>query len=389
MNPVHNPYAPGAGTPPAELAGRDDLREPVRVAVERRRAGLPAQSVLMVGLRGVGKTVLLDRMRDDAEASGIHTVRIEAPEGRSLPALRAPQLRQALLRLSRQQQAKALAQRGLRALAGFAKSLKLKYADIEVGIDIDPEPGLADNGDHDLQALLEAVGAAALVLFVDEMQYVKEDELAALVTALHRAAQRRLPVGLVGAGLPQLPGRMGRAKLYAERLFDFPPVGPLNAAAARLAIVKPAQAQGVDYAAAAVQASVRQTQGCPYFLQEWGKHAWDHAAASPIRVQDVTAARVSTMAALDEGFFRVRFDRLTPAEKRYLRAMAELGPGPHRSGDIAEVLGKKVTSLGPTRAQRIDKGMVWSPNHGDTAFTVPLFDDFMKRIAPGDGWRTA
>ena len=395
MDPIRNPYAPGAGTPPPELAGRDDLREQVRVGIERMRRGLQSKSVLMVGLRGVGKTVLLDRMRDDAEAAGIHTVRIEAPEGRSLPALLAPQLRQALLRLSRQKAAKALAQRALRALAGFAKSLKVKYADIEVGLDLDPEPGLADNGDleHDLQALLEAVGEAAksagtaLAMFIDELQYVKEDELAALITALHRCAQRRLPVTLVGAGLPQLPGRMGRAKSYAERLFDFPQVGPLNDVAARLAIAKPAREQGVDFSDSAVRALVQQTQGYPYFLQEWGKHAWDHAAQSPIRDKDVAAARTSAIAALDDSFFRVRFDRLTPAEKRYLRAMAELGPGPHRSGDIAEQLQRKVTSLGPTRSQLIDKGMVWSPSHGDTAFTVPLFDEFMKRIMPGADWR--
>lgn len=395
MDPVRNPYAPGAGTPPPELAGRNDLREQVRVGLARLRRGLQAKSVLMVGLRGVGKTVLLDRMRDEAEAAGIHTLRIEAPEGRSLPALLAPQLRQALLRLSRQRAAKALAQRALRALAGFAKSLKVKYQDIEVGLDLDPEPGLADNGDleHDLQALLEAAGEAAkgagtaLVMFIDELQYVKEDELAALITSLHRCAQRQLPVTLVGAGLPQLPGRMGRAKSYSERLFDFPQVGPLNAAAARLAIVKPAKEQGVDFSDKAVAAVVQQTQGYPYFLQEWGKHAWDHAARSPILDKDVVAARTSTVAALDESFFRVRFDRLTPAEKRYLRAMAELGPGPHRSGDIAEQLQRKVTSLGPTRAQLIDKGMVWSPSHGDTAFTVPLFDEFMKRIMPGEDWR--
>ena len=396
MDPIRNPYAPGAGTPPPELAGRGELREKLRVAIERLRLGLPAKSVMMVGLRGVGKTVLLERMRDDAEAAGVHTLRIEAPEGRSLPALLAPQLRQALLRLSRHEQSKALAQRALRALAGFAKGLKLKYADIEVGLDFEPEPGLADNGDleHDLQALLEVVGTAAqtagtaLVLFIDELQYVKEDELAALITAMHRCNQRRLPVGLVGAGLPQLPGRMGRAKSYAERLFDFPVVGPLNAAAAQLAIAKPARAQGVEITDLAVADIVARTQGYPYFLQEWSKHAWDHAAASPIQREDVEAASTTAVAALDESFFRVRFDRLTLAEKRYLRAMAELGAGPHRSGDIAEILQRKVTSLGPTRAQLIDKGMVWSPNHGDTAFTVPLFDAFMKRIMPGDDWRT-
>ena len=236
MDPVRNPFAPGAGTPPPELAGRDDLRETVRIALERVRLGLPTKSILMIGLRGVGKTVLLDRMRDDAEGEGIQTVRIEAPEGRSLPAMLAPQLRQALLRLSRNAQAKALSHRALRALAGFAQALKVKYHDIEVGVDFDPEPGLADNGDleHDLQALLETVGAAAkkagtaLAMFVDELQYVEESQLAALITALHRAAQRRLPIVLLGAGLPQLRGQMGLAKSYAERLFDFPEIGPLQ-----------------------------------------------------------------------------------------------------------------------------------------------------------------
>lgn len=395
MDPVRNPYAPGAGTPPAELAGRDDLRELVRVATERVRLGLPTKSVLMVGLRGVGKTVLLDRLREDAEERGIHTVRIEAPEGRSLPALLAPQLRQALLRLSRSEQAKEAGHRALRALAGFAKSLKVQFGDIEVGFDFDPEPGLADNGDleHDLQALLEEVGKAAksagtaLVLFIDELQYVKEPELAALIMALHRCAQRRLPVTLVGAGLPQLRGRMGKAKSYAERLFDFPEVGPLPAEAARIAIVRPASAQGVDIQEDAVRRIVELTKGYPYFLQEWGKHAWDVATASPITIDDVRLASTAAVAALDESFFRVRFDRLTPAERRYLRAMADLGPGPHRSGDIAERIGKKVTALGPLRNQLIAKGMIWSPSHGDTAFTVPLFDEFMKRIMPGDDWR--
>lgn len=395
MDPVSNPFAPGAGTPPPELAGRDDLREMVRVAIERVRRGLPTKSILMVGLRGVGKTVLLDRMRDDAEAAGIHTVRIEAPESRSLPALLAPQLRQALLRLSRNEQAKALAQRALRALAGFAKALKFKYQDIEVGVDFDPEPGLADNGDleHDLQALLEVVGAAAqkagtaLVLFIDELQYVQEDQLAALITALHRTAQRRLPVVLVGAGLPQLRGRMGQAKSYAERLFDFPEIGALPEPAAKIAIRKPAEAQGVEIKEDALRRIVKETHGYPYFLQEWGKHAWDAAVASPISLRDVGLASKAAVAALDESFFRVRFDRLTPVEKKYLRAMAELGPGPHRSGDVAEKLDRKVTSLGPTRNQLISKGMVWSPSHGDTAFTVPLFDEFMRRIMPGDDWK--
>ena len=397
MDPVTNPFAPGAGTPPPELAGRDELRDAVRVAIARAKLGRPSKSLLMVGLRGVGKTVLLDQMRDDAEAIGHQTVRIEAPEGRSLPALLAPQLRQALLRLSRNEQARAYGHRALRALAGFAQGLKVKYQDIEVGLDFEPEPGLADNGDleHDLQALMEATGIAAkeantaLVLFIDELQYVEEEELAALITALHRAAQRRLPVLLVGAGLPQLRGRMGRAKSYAERMFDFPEIGALDDGAARIAIAKPLEDQGVSITTDALDQIVEETRGYPYFLQEWGKHVWDVASESPLSAGDVAKASREATAALDESFFRVRFDRLTPSEKRYLRAMAELGPGPHRSGDIAEVLRRKVTSLGPVRNQLIAKGMIWSPHHGDTAFTVPLFDEFMRRIVPGQDWRSS
>jgi hypothetical protein len=395
VDPVRNPFAPGAGTPPPELAGREELREVVRVACERLRLGRPTKSILMVGLRGVGKTVLLDRMREDAEAVGIHTIRVEAPEGRSLPALLAPQLRLALLRLSMNAKAKALAQRALRGLAGFAKALKVKFGDIEVGVDLEPEPGLADNGDleHDLPALLEVVGAAAkqagtaLVLFIDEIQYVEEEQLGALITALHRTAQSRLPIMLVGAGLPQLRGQMGRAKSYAERLFDFPFIGPLVDADARAAISKPVHEECAEITDAALQCIVANTHGYPYFLQEWGKHAWETADASPISDDDVRQASHVAIAALDESFFRVRFDRLTPLERRYLRAMAELGPGPHRSGDIADELGRSVTALGPTRNQLISKGMIWSPSHGDTAFTVPLFDEFMKRIVPGDEWR--
>ena len=352
--------------------------------------------MLLVGLRGVGKTVLLDRMRENAESEGTQSLRIEAPEDRSLPAMLAPELRVALLRLSHNERAKDLARRALRGLAGFARALKVKYADLEVGLDFEPERGLADNGDLtiDLQALLEASGHAAreggtaLVLFVDELQYVAEDELAALITSLHRTAQRQLPVALVGAGLPQLRGSMGRAKSYAERLFNFPEVGPLEDEAARRAIAKPAADAGVDIDDEALTMIVESTHGYPYFLQEWGKHAWDAADASPISAEDVRKASIAAVAALDESFFRVRLDRLTPSEKRYLRAMAQLGPGPHRSGAIAEMLGVKVTSLGPMRSNLIAKGMVWSPSHGDTAFTVPLFDEFMLRTIPGDDWRT-
>ncbi len=395
MDPIRNPYAPGAGTQPPELAGRDEIRESARIALERTRMGRSTKSLMMVGLRGVGKTVLLDVIRENAESGGICALRMEAPENRSLPSILAPQLRVALLKLSNSQAARRLAQRALRGLAGFVAALKVKFQDIEVGLDLKPEPGLADNGDleADLQDLFEAVGAAAkadgtcVALFVDELQYVEEDQLAALITALHRISQRRLPVVMLGAGLPQVRAHMGKAKSYAERLFEFPEIGPLSREDAKVAIAKPAKDEGVDIEPDALDAVVARTEGYPYFLQEWGKHLWNVAERSPITVSSVEVASEQAIADLDESFFLMRFDRLTPTQKRYLRAMAQLGPGPHRSGDIADELGRKVTSLAPIRSQLLNKGMIWSPSHGDTAFTVPMFDEFMRRIMPGDQWR--
>ncbi|HEV2578051.1 MAG TPA: ATP-binding protein [Acidobacteriaceae bacterium] len=396
MDPVRNPYSPGAGSAPPELAGRERLREQVRIALARLRAGRSAKSVLMVGLRGVGKTVLLDQLMRDAEAEGICTVRSETPENRSLPALLAPQIRLALLHLNRTEAAKDAVARGLRALAGFATALRVKYHDLQVGFDAIPEPGLADNGDleMDLTALIEEVGRAAkgagtaVVLFIDELQYLPQDQFAALIAALHRSIQRQLPVTIVGAGLPQLRALAGEAKSYAERLFEFPTIGPLSAEEAERAIRKPADDAGVSYTDDAVASILERTQGYPYFLQEWGNRAWDIASESPITRENVDRASIEAIATLDESFFRVRFDRLTPTEKRYLRAMAELGPGAHRSGDIAALLEKSVTGLGTLRQSLIVKGMIWSPGHGETAFTVPLFDEFMKRIMPGDDWKT-
>ena len=391
MDPRRNPFAPGAGSPPPELAGREPLLERALVALDRIRAGRAARSTIFYGLRGVGKTVLLGAVRDAVEAERMLAISIEAPENRSLPALLAPSLRAGLLRLDRVARTGAGVKRALAALAGFAK-LRAKYADFELALDFEPEPGLADSGDLDLDLadLIVTVGEAArergtaMVLVVDELQYVAEEQLAALISALHRAAQRRLPVTMVAAGLPQLLGQMGRAKSYAERLFEFVGVGPLDTTAAANAIRVPIEREAESIDVDAIAAIVQETEGYPYFLQEWGKHSWDAADASPIAATDVDAARASALAELDASFFRVRFDRLTPAEKRYLRAMAALGPGPHRSGDVADSLGVKVSSVAPTRNSLIAKGMLYSPAHGDTAFTVPLFDQFMRRVMPGE-----
>ena len=390
MDARKNPYAPGAGTPPPELAGRDAIIEKASVALDRIRGGRAARSLVFYGLRGVGKTVLLNRIRLLAQEQAIVAVMIEAPEGRSLPSLLVPSIRAALLKISRGEAMKAKAKDALRALGSFATSLKIKYADIEIGLGLDNERGVADSGilEGDLTDLVLAVGEAAkesntaVVLFIDELQYIAEEQMRALISALHRASQSQLPITMVGAGLPQLLGSMGAAKSYAERLFEFVSIGKLDSVAATEALCKPAYREGVDFSAGAIDEIIAQTQGYPYFLQEWGKHCWDIALKSPIDAETSQMATASALDELDRSFFRVRFDRLTPTEKRYMRAMAELGPGPHRSGDIADKLKKKVTTVAPMRNTLIAKGMIFSPAHGDTAFTVPLFDGFMRRIIP-------
>lgn len=390
MDPRQNPYAPGAGTPPPELAGRDEIMERAAVALDRIRARKSARGLILYGLRGVGKTVLLNRIRHDAEVRGILSIKLEIPEARPFGALLVPALRSALLRLSRGEALKDNLLKGMRALASFALLLKVKYQDLELGIDADPEIGLADSGDldNDLTDLLLTAGqaaaerATALVLVIDELQYVEQAPLGSLMAALHAASQEQLPITLVAAGLPQLLEWSGRAKSYAERLLEFAPIDRLGEDAARAALVVPASKEGVAFAGDAIEEILTQTGGYPYFLQEWGKHSWDVARTSPITLADARRATNQALAELDASFFRVRLDRLTPAEKRYLRAMAELGPGPHRSGDIAEILDRRVTTVAPTRSSLIAKGMIYSPAHGDTAFTVPLFDGFLKRLGP-------
>jgi hypothetical protein len=389
MDPLRNPYAPGAGTPPPELAGRVELLRRGELVLDRIKAGRPEKSFIATGLRGVGKTVLLVRLKDLAEERGYRLAMIEAREQARLADLLVPHLRRLLLELDRLGTFNEQVKRGLRVLRAFLGAVKVKYEGVEIGVD--PELGTADSGDleADLPEMFAALGRAAkargtaVALLIDELQYLSETELSALIMALHRVAQDSLPVLLIAAGLPQIVGLTGKSKSYAERLFDFPAVGPLAADAARYAIVAPAEAEGVTFAEDAVAEIVRVTQGYPFFLQEWGYTVWNRAPRSPVTLADVTGSHDETIAKLDASFFRVRFDRLTPREKEYLRAMAHLGPGPHRSGDIAEVLRVPVQSIAPIRGSLIRKGMVYSPAHGDTAFTVPLFDAFMQRIMPG------
>jgi hypothetical protein len=393
MNPIRNPFAPGAGSPPPELAGRQELLGHARIVLERVRAGRPEKSFIAVGLRGVGKTVLLVRVRDIAEELGFRTCLIEAHEQKPLPALLVPQLRRLLLDLDRLGALSEQVKRGLRVFRSFVSGLKLRHGEVEVVLDLDPERGTADSGDleADLPEMFSALGkaaasrGAAVALLVDELQYLTETEMSALIMALHRTAQEGLPVLMAAAGLPQVVGLTGRSKSYAERLFDFPELGALPPPEARRALVEPARAEGVAFTEAALAALLAVTEGYPFFLQEWGYAVWNAAARSPIEAGEVHAATAEAIRKLDRSFFRVRFDRLTPREKDYLRAMAELGPSAHRSGDIAEMLGMRVQSAGPLRSGLIRKGMIYSPAHGDTAFTVPLFDQFMKRTMPD--WR--
>ena len=389
MDKARNPYAPGAGNQPPELAGRDDIVEGAKVSIQRVKLGRHAKSFIFIGLRGVGKTVLLNKVSSMAEDLGCKTIHIEAHDGKTLPELLAHEMRSVLLSLNRMAKASDTTKRALRALANFAKSFKVKMNDVEVGLDF-AGSGEAGSGDleGDLTDLFLAVGAAAksrnntVVVTIDELQYLSETELSALIMAVHRVAQKGLPILVVGAGLPQLVGKMGESKSYAERLFDFPKIGPLSPADARIAIKQPATKEGVQFTTSAIDEIIRVTEGYPYFLQEWGYHTWNIAEASPIKEADAQAAAPRATTSLDDSFFRVRFDRLTPREKDYLRAMAELGPGPHRSGDIADMLGVQVESIAPLRSKLITKGMVYSPQHGDTAFTVPLFDKYMKRAMP-------
>jgi len=388
VNRANNPFAPGAGNQPPELAGRDKIIEDASIALARIVKGRSDRGHILLGLRGVGKTVLLNRIEKIAIENGYHVVLIEAPEEKPLADLLLPKLKAILIKLSRQERAKDLALRGLGVLRSFASAFKVTLAGVE--IEVSPEDGVADSGDleTDLPAMLIAVGEAAaaadsgVAILIDEVQYLSATDLSALIVALHRVNQRNQPVVLMGAGLPQIAKLAGDSKSYAERLFRYPPVDKLDEDAAAAAIRKPIEEEGATIEAEAVRLICERTQGYPYFLQEWGYHSWDTAPKSPITAQDVEAASIDATNRLDEDFFRVRFDRLTDREKDYMRAMAELGPGPHRSGDIAVELKIELRSAGPLRDSLIKKGMIYSEKHGKNGFTVPMFDDFMRRAMP-------
>jgi hypothetical protein len=390
MDAIRNPFSPGAGSPPPELVGRDAIMEQARILLGRVKENRPEKSILLTGLRGVGKTVLLNEIERMAAKAGYHTVALEAHENKSLAALIVPSLRKLLFELDRVAGAGDKAKRGLSVLKGFINGVKVTMGGVEIGLDIEPEKGAADSGDleSDLPNLFMAVAEAAeerktlVALLIDELQYFRPEELSALIMAMHKMQQRQLPIVLLGAGLPILPRLAGESKSYAERLFSFPDIGALSESDAIKALQEPTRATGVDFEGVALKEIFRLTQGYPYFLQEWGYQSWNRSVGSPITLQVVREATATVIERLDQNFFRVRFDRLTPSEKRFLRAMAGLGPGAHRSSDIAEALRVQINSIGPGRANLIRKGMIYSPAHGDMAFTVPLFDEFMLRAMP-------
>ena len=388
MDRRRNPFVPGAGLQPPELAGRDRLLSEASIDMDRVLAGRPAKGLILLGLRGAGKTVLLNRLRGLADDKGFRTIRLEAPEGSTLPELLTPELRRTVYSLDLRQAAGNRLRHAAGVLANFAKAFKVTTGDMEFSVDLTPGEGDTGNLEQDLPRLLVAVAEAAaerqtaVGLFIDEVQYLSSSELAAVIVACHETAQQNLPFLFIGAGLPQVAALAAKAKSYAERLFDYPEVGPLETADARSALVKPAQAEGVVFEGDAAEEVVAAARNFPYFIQEWGYQVWNAAPASPITTKMVRTASPQVVAHLDGNFFRVRFDRLTPLEQKYLRAMAELGPGPHATGRIAATLGVHTASVATVRQRLVAKGMVWSQRHGETAFTVPMFDAFMKRQMP-------
>lgn len=385
MDPVRNPFAPGAGSRPPELAGRDAIIADAATALQRAIIGKHGRSQILLGLRGVGKTVLLNKIEELATQYGHVTSFIEAPESKPLTELLYPRLHQVVRQLSLIDSAKASAFQAMRALRAFASVFKISVGDFSISVD--PEEGVADSGnlEYDLSDVFLRIGAAAQAagrgwtLLIDEVQYLNETEYGAVIVAIHRINQKNLPVMFFGAGLPQVAALSGDAKSYAERLFAYPAIGPLSDEAAEEAIRQPIEKEGESISPEALAQIVGKTHGYPYFLQEWGYQTWNAADASPIDREDVASASQAALRRLDEGFFKVRFDRLTPKEREYVIAMAHLGKGPYRSSDVADRLGENVQSLGPRRAKIISKGMIYSPAHGDIAFTVPMFEEYLKR----------
>jgi hypothetical protein len=388
MDPVRNPYSPGAGTRPPALVGRDNEIDAMDIALQRLRLGRDGRSQMLTGLRGVGKTVMLNEFEQLGDSRGYFHEHIEVSEADDLTTRLAAALRRVLLSMDARRRIGERVRRALGVLKAF--SVQLPNGP-ELSIEVDPVHGPADSGDlaTDLSGLFIELGEVArdhdagVLLTIDELHFVKPPTLEALVMGLHRAAQLRLPITIAAAGLPSLAALTGEAKSYAERMFTFPVIDSLDDSLAREALVLPARDEGVTWEEGALARAVKVTRGYPYFLQEFGKQAWD-VADGPERIteDDFERSVPVAVAELDDGFFRVRTGRTSDPERAYLRAMAELGRGPVRSAEVAAILGKTATALGPTRDGLMKKALCYSPRWGEISFTVPMFDDFMRRWIP-------
>lgn len=386
MDLINNPYSPGAGVPPPELAGRENILQDAENIIKRVQNGHTAQSLILLGLRGVGKTVLLNRIDQIAENLGCETSIFEADMDRTLPQLLTRQLHRLLLKLDRRKRMGDEVQKAFSLLQAFAGIFRVHYGEFQVGV---ASPMVTGDLSLDLTDLMVSIGEAArarntvAVILVDEVQYIAKDDLGALIMALHKISQRQLPLIFFGGGLPQLAQLAGDAKSYSERLFTYPAVGPLDRDGARKALVEPARREKVEFEDEALDEILKQTEGYPFFLQVWGSHIWQIAESSPIKASDAIEASKRAVEALDESFFKVRFERLTERQQQYARAMAEFGDEPANSTAVANLLGLTVKQAAPIRDEVIKKGMAYSPKRGLVAFTVPKFDEYMKRVMPG------
>lgn len=391
VDPILNPYTPNAGAQPPAVLGRDVQLKTFDLLLRRMSAGRTEQSMIITGLRGVGKTVLLGRFRSKAHELDWVVVEREVSkhDDEQFRRQMVSAIRTSLFEMSPKARWGDRMQRAAAVLKSFSVSVD-PAGTLTGGIDVDAAQGFADQQElqADLTDLLVAVGEAAkdakkgLVLLFDEVQFFSTTQLEALISALHKTVQRGLPVTMVGAGLPQIAELAGDAKSYSERLFKFPRIGNLEDQDARAALVEPAQVEGADYGDEALDLAVEVTGGYPYFLQELGYAVWGVAAGPAITREDIALAVPTYEAKLDESFFRVRLDRATEMERIYLRAMAELGPDAQKAQDVAAVIGRKSTQMGPTRAQLINMGLLYTPEHGYAAFTVPHFDKFLHRAIP-------
>lgn len=391
MDSIRNPYTPNAGASPEIIVGRDDHKRSFEVLLKRLEKGRTEQSMIMTGLRGVGKTVLLNEFADIARESHWEVLEIEATKHNDMRFRQtmASLLKAALLRLSPRARWSARGRRAAEVVTSFAASVD-QEGTWSLSWDITPAEGLADHGNlgMDLTDVFVAVGEAAkekgrgVALLIDEVQFLSAMQLEALIQAVHKTVQKKLPITFVGAGLPQIAELAGDAKSYAERLFKFPKIDSLNAVDAEKALAEPAATEGVEFERDALTLARSITKGYPYFIQELGYQVWEIAEGPAITRTDVELAKEAYETKLDSSFFRVRLDRATPLQTAYMRAMAELGPEAQKASEVARVMSRESTQLGPTRAELIDMGLLYTPEHGYAAFTVPDFDQFMLRAVP-------